>query len=251
MSAMLLVLDLGNSRFKWALTDGRAWTPGAAYPYGPDFAAALVAALGGVAPPQAAAFVSVTTPERVTRLEQWLKVRWGIEARRLSASTSALGVTNGYAQPERLGADRWAALVAARAQRAGAVCVVDAGTAVTVDALDAGGAFRGGVILPGLALQRAALQHGTEGAGVVPSATGSCLARDTAAAVAGGTLYGLAGAVDRILDEQAQALGASPAVLVTGGDGARLLPLLRHAAEPMPDLVLRGVARLSGVEVAV
>jgi len=251
MSAMLLVLDLGNSRFKWALTDGRAWTPGAAYPYGPDFAAALVAALGGVAPPQAAAFVSVTTPERVTRLEQWLKVRWGIEARRLSASTSALGVTNGYAQPERLGADRWAALVAARAQRAGAV-------------LRGGCRYRGhrrrarcgrrvprrrDPAGPGAATGGAATRHREGRRGAVRHR--QLLARDTAAAVAGGTLYGLAGAVDRILDEQAQALGASPAVLVTGGDGARLLPLLRHAAEPVPDLVLRGVARLSGVEVAV
>lgn len=247
---MLLALDLGNSRFKWALTDGRAWMPGAARAYGVDFAAALAGAFGDMAPPQAAAFVSVTTPERAAALEQWLKARWGIDVRRIRAATSALGVTNGYVDPERLGADRWAALIAARAHDPGAVCVVDAGTAVTVDALDARGVFRGGVILPGLALQRAALQHGTASVGVAAGPDGGCLARDTAAAVAGGTLYGLAGAVDRVLDEQAQVLSATPVVLVTGGDGARLAPLLRHAAELQPDLVLRGVARLSGVEMA-
>lgn len=245
---MLLALDLGNSRFKWALTDGRTWTAGAAHAYGPDFPAALAGAFSGMAPPGAVAFVSVTTPERVAQLEQWLKARWGIDARRIRATASAHGVINDYVQPERLGADRWAALIAAHAHRTGAVCVVDAGTAVTVDALDARGVFRGGVILPGLALQRAALHHGTESAGVAPGPSDSCLARDTAAAVAGGTLYGLAGAIDRILDEQAQALGERPAVLVSGGDGPPLVSLLRHAAELQPDLVLRGVVRLSGVE---
>ena len=247
---MLLALDLGNSRFKWALTDGRAWTGGGARAYDHDFPAALDGALGGIAPPGAAAFVSVTTPERAAQLEQWLQGRWSIVARRINATASALGITNQYEQPERLGADRWAALVAARAHCAGAVCVVDAGTAVTIDALDARGMFRGGVIVPGLALQRAALQRGTESVGGAPETNGSCLARNTAAAVAGGTLYGLVGAVDRVLDEQAQVLGGKPAVLVTGGDGPRLLPLLRHNAEAVPDLVLHGVARLSAVEAA-
>ncbi|MCK7498150.1 MAG: type III pantothenate kinase [Comamonadaceae bacterium] len=167
----------------------------------------------------------------------------------ISSSAGAFGVINSYVPPERLGADRWAALVAARARGAGAMCVVDAGTALTIDALDAHGVFRGGVILPGVALQRAALAHGTESVGAAAMAFGGCLAHDTAAAVAGGTLYGLAGAVDRVLDEQAQQLGEPATVLVTGGDGPRLLPLLRHAAEPVPDLVLHGVARLSDMAV--
>lgn len=246
---MLLALDLGNSRFKWALTDGREWTRGAAHAYEPDFPAALEGALGALAPPHAAAFVSVTTPQRVVQLEHWLHAHWGIDARRIQATASALGVTSHYQQPERLGADRWAALIAARGRCAGAVCVVDAGTALTVDALDADGVFRGGVILPGLALQRAALARGTESVGTAATAAAGCLARATAAAVAGGTLYGLAGAVDRILDEQSQALGARTTVLVTGGDGPVLLALLRHAAEPVPDLVLHGVGRLAVAEV--
>ena len=142
---MRLVLDLGNSRFKWALTNARVWTPGAARSYD-DFPAVLDSVLGGIAAPDAAAFVSVTTAARVAQLGQWLRARWNIEPRQIRAGASALGVTNTYQPPERLGADRWAALIAARAHQRGAVCVVDAGTAVTIDALDAHGVFRGGAI---------------------------------------------------------------------------------------------------------
>jgi type III pantothenate kinase len=242
---MLLVFDLGNSRFKWALTGDDGWRPGAAETYGEDFPHALDAALGALAPPAAAAAVSVTSAARTAQLEAWLQARWGVRLQRITAQSQALDVTNSYAEAARLGADRWAALVAARARRAGAVCVVDCGTAVTVDALDAAGVFRGGVILAGLAPARAALLERTDGLRVPDGAGGSCLARTTADAIAAGSLYGLAGAIDRVLDEQAAALGVAPAVLITGGDAPLLQPLLRHAAEPAPELVLEGVACLA------
>jgi type III pantothenate kinase len=110
--------------------------------------------------------------------------------------------------------------------------------------------FRGGVILAGLTLARAALLERTQGIRAPDGASGSCLARSTADAVAAGSLYGLAGAIDRVLDEQAAALGIAPAVLITGGDAPLLQPLLRHAAEHVPELVLEGVARLARAGVA-
>ena len=63
--------------------------------------------------------------------------------------------------------------------------------------------------------------------------------------MAAGTLFGLAGAIDRILDEQAALLGATPQVLITGGDAQPLRALLRHAVQHAPDLVLEGVARIA------
>jgi type III pantothenate kinase len=102
--------------------------------------------------------------------------------------------------------------------------------------------YRGGVILPGLALMREALLLHTHGVRDVVGAAGSPLAQTTADGVAAGTLFGLAGAIDRILDEQAATLGAAPQVLITGGDAQSLLALLRHVAQYLPDLVLEGVA---------
>jgi type III pantothenate kinase len=144
----------------------------------------------------------------------------------------------------------------------GAVCVVDCGTAITVDALDHQGVFRGGVIFPGVALMLASLSQGTQGirrAGAqVPRSTGmcesgqasagnpdTCLAQTTSDAVAAGVLYSLAGGIDRILDEQAAELGGAPQVLLTGGNAEVLSALMRHTATLVPDLVLEGVAHIA------
>jgi type III pantothenate kinase len=195
--------------------------------------------------PERAAAVSVAAGQHAETLAAWLNQRWGIALERFNAVVSQCGITNAYRDPARLGADRWAALVAARRRTAGTACVVDAGTAVTVDALDANGMFRGGVILPGLALQRAALLRGTAGVAEAQGTEADGLARSTADAVAAGTLLGLAGAIDRLVDEQSRALGATPTIFLTGGDAPRLLPLLRHAVMAAPDLVLEGVARMA------
>lgn len=241
----LLVFDLGNSRWKWALAENGLRAPGEAREYGADFARALDGALAALPRPARAAAVSVAAGARVEALAAWLERRWGVALELFGVPARQCGVINSYREPHRLGADRWAALVAARARTRGAACIVDAGTAVTIDALDSDGVFRGGVILPGLALQRAALRQGTEGVGASAGQDRDCLARSTADAVAAGTLFGLAGAIDRVLDEQTRQLGATPTVLLAGGDGPPLMPLLRHATTAVPDLVLEGVACLA------
>lgn len=257
---MNLVLDLGNSRCKWALArpPGMAevritqqpsfrdagLTPGGAFAYGKHFMQALDSAFGGLARPERVAMVSVAATERSETLSQWVQSHWHLDVQRIMTGMTQLGVTNSYKDPTRLGADRWAALIAARARHTTTVCVVDCGTAVTVDALDASGVFRGGAILPGLALMRDALLQRTHGVRDAEGDAGSVLACTTADGVAAGTQFGLTGAIDRILDEQAAMLGAVPQVLITGGDAPALLTLLRHAATAVPDLVLEGVAHI-------
>jgi type III pantothenate kinase len=257
---MNLVLDLGNSRCKWALArppgiaevrntqeqffrnDGLV--PGGAFAYGDDFTRALDQAFGTLSRPAQVAAVSVAGAALTDTLARWVKHRWNLDLVRFSARAVQCGVTNTYKDPAQLGADRWAALIAARARHAAAVCVVDCGTAATVDALDPKGVFRGGVILPGLALMRDALLQRTQGVRDAEGVTGSVLARTTADGVAAGTLFGLAGAIDRILDEQAAELGSAPQVLITGGNAQVLSSLMRHATTLVPDLVLEGVARI-------
>jgi type III pantothenate kinase len=254
---MNLVFDLGNSRCKWALArpPGMAEVrnaqeqffrdtglkPGGAFAYGQDFARVLDNSFSELARPEHVAAVSVAAAGHLQTLAQWVKRRWGLELQSIVTHAAQLGVTNTYKDPARLGADRWAALVAARARLPDAVCVVDCGTALTIDALDRHGVYRGGVILPGLALMRDVLLR-TQGVREVLGDAGSTLALSTADGVAAGTLFGLAGAIDRILDEQATLLGETPQTLITGGDAQPLLALLRHAVQHTPDLVLEGVA---------
>lgn len=241
---MNLLLDLGNSRVKWATSNG-ALKAGNAVGYGEDFSAVLDRSFAAIAKPARVVVASVAGTARKELLSSWIKSRWSLAPEFIVARAVQLGVTSSYAEPERLGADRWAALIAARGRMESAVSIVDAGTAVTVDALDAAGVFRGGVILPGLSLEREALLRGTHEIRAAGEGGGSCLAVNTADAVSAGVRYGLAGAIDRILDEQAAALGVTLEILLTGGDAEQLLPLLRHRVVQAPHLVLEGIERIA------
>ncbi|MFZ2853320.1 MAG: type III pantothenate kinase, partial [Rhodocyclaceae bacterium] len=158
----------------------------------------------------------------------------------LHASAQACGVRNAYERPEQLGADRWAALIGARAQSGGACLVVCAGTATTVDRLDAEGLFCGGLILPGYDLMRGALAGNTA---QLPLADGEfrALPRNTMDAIVSGCLHAQAGAIERMFAPIAGEAGAL--CLLTGGGAARLAP---HLAIPLllnENLILDGLAR--------
>ena len=243
---MNLLIDLGNSRLKWAQ-------------YGPDLWHADAALLGNeknieslfgkagekIAKPQRGIACSVSNPERLAALEQWALTRWSITARIVRPQAELLGVKNRYRKPQQLGADRWAALIGARGLTAQAVCVVDAGTAVTVEALSASGEFLGGAIFPGLRLLRDSLARGTEALPVVAGNATDCLGRSTEDGVAAGTLFGLAGAVERLIDEYRRSLGEPMEIFLTGGDASALAAHLRVPATLVPDLVLKGLARIA------
>src|SRR6185436_9837669 len=99
---------------------------------------------------------NVAGPHVRNWLDEWTGAR-GIEVQWLTSRHEQCGVRNAYGEPSQLGTDRWASLIAAWRFVRGAALVVNAGTAVTIDMLDATGVFRGGVILPGLALMASAL----------------------------------------------------------------------------------------------
>ena len=243
---MNLLIDLGNSRLKWAQQAPELWRSGA-IPLDDEKSvdALFNGAWAGIEKPRRVSVCSVSTPERLNALQQWVQLRWSIAPHIVGSQAEQLGVKNLYREPERLGADRWAALIGARGLTAQAVCVVDAGTAVTVDALSAKGEFLGGAIFPGLHLLRDSLARGTQ---AITSATGNandCLARSTADGVAAGTLFGLAGAIERVIEEYRRTLGPEPEVFLTGGDAAVLAAPLRINMTVVPELVLKGLARIA------
>lgn len=243
---MHLLVDLGNSRLKWATLGAVPWRPVAVSHRGVNFAELLDEIWGGLALPAAVVMVSVAPEDASRALERWIRQRWDVGVHRARAQPTQLGVVNRYREPEALGADRWVALIGAHAEfPATAVCVVDCGTAVTVDALTAAGEFAGGVILPGLGLMRDSLAKGTADVHPAEGNAASCLARSTEDAVAAGALYGLAGAVERVCHEFEEALGASMKLVVTGGDADRVAARLQRPARRAPDLILKGLARIA------
>lgn len=243
-----LLVDLGNSRLKWAQSGAGRWLTGAVEHRGADISALLDGNWSELSAPERVTLVSVASDAATRELEVWLQRRWRLVAHRVRAERERCGVRNGYREPSTLGADRWAALIGARGLTEGACVVVDCGTAVTVDALSADGEFAGGVIMPGLHLWRQSLGRGTAGIDALEGSEASCLARATADAVAAGALFGLAGAIGRVLEEQQRALSADLEIFITGGDAARLVSRLARPAIEVPDLVLKGLARIAEEE---
>ena len=244
---MNLLVDVGNSRLKWARAGTELWETAAA-PLGDEVEDAMLDRLWMAMPaPQRVVVASVNDDWTSRVLDSWLWERWSIRAHIVRPQRELLGVRNHYHDPATLGADRWVALIAAHHLTTGAVCVIDCGTAVTIDALSADGDFLGGIIMPGLHLLRTSLVQGTKSIRTSDGNTATCLARSTADAVAAGTLFGLAGAVERVLTEHRQALGSEMSTLITGADASVILSRLRAGGPvaEMPDLVLRGLALIA------
>jgi type III pantothenate kinase len=164
----------------------------------------------------------------------------------VTAAAEFQGLTNGYLDPTLLGADRWLALIGAWTKARSALCVVDAGTAVKVDSVDAQGQHLGGLIVPGIHMMREALMNKTSDIAAAamqstPSLAG-VLANNTVGAVSRGAVFALAGMADRAAEIIEQSTGTKPKLFITGGDAGMITGTMRSHGEIVPDLVLQGLA---------
>lgn len=243
----MLLFDVGNSRVKWGVLGaaGLEKTGGISHDAlrekGFD---ALTRRLPRDA--DGALACNVAGTEFGTRLARVVGIHIRGDLRFAKSERRCLGLTNGYTRPRSLGVDRWVALVAAWAEFGRALCVVDAGTAVTIDAVDGEGLHLGGHILPGLDLMAAALDRDTSevGRAVRRQAGGGEFGNTTRRAVAAGTTAAVCGAVDRAV-RTLRSKGLRPRIVLTGGDASRILPLLGKDVRQRPTLVLDGLARIA------
>ncbi|MDR1708700.1 MAG: type III pantothenate kinase [Candidatus Accumulibacter sp.] len=234
---MIVAIDAGNSRIKWGVREGETWTSLGNLATAEAHRLAEAASLW---PPGGEAVACCVAGRAAAEAIEAAIAASGRRLRWLRASASACGVRNGYAAPERLGADRWAALIGARGKTPGACLVVCVGTATTIDWLDAGGLFRGGLILPGLRLMCTALARDTA---QLPYADGEFRAepRRTEDAIVSGGLHAQAGAIERMF---ARVCREGEAVcLLTGGGAGRIAPCLEIPHRLEKTLVLDGLVR--------
>lgn len=187
---------------------------------------------------------SVGPPELTVALIDALTAR----GRRISLARTQhrfAGLRVAYANPARLGVDRFLAMLAARARAAGPWLVVGVGTALTIDLIDADGAHRGGRIAPSPTLMRESL-HAR--APQLPRTGGNnvMFAADTASALASGCEGAALALVEQSLQAAATLLGQAPRVLLHGGGAAALAPALPDATIAS-SLVLEGLARWSSM----
>lgn len=233
---MILALDAGNTRLKWGVREGPSWLVQGALPL------AHIDTLPAQLPvwPKQAVIANVAGEDVAATLRALLE-RQGVSIHWATSQPQQCGVTNDYDNPAQLGADRWAALIGARHLHAGPSLVLMAGTATTVDVLDADGVFRGGLILPGMELMRASLASNTAQLGMEPGRF-QTLPSNTADAIFSGCLQAQLGAVERMYAQ----LGGDPAALclVSGGGAPMLLDQLRVPCRAVDNLVLEGLVRI-------
>ena len=238
---MILLVDIGNSRIKTAcwqngsLTDLRACdTIQSLDSIWPDLGLLKRVIACTVAAPTMAQRLADWCAEKDATLE-WITSLHPIE-----------GLAHSYAQPTSLGDDRWLAMAGARRTYTGPLCVVDCGTATTVDIIDAHGVHQGGAILPGIATMRTALHQHTYD---LPQAEAivEAFATNTKNAIAGGTVYALCGAIERLLHEASKRFDPDLHCIITGGEATLVVPLLQHQCTVDQALVFRGLAAGAGL----
>ncbi|GKW49450.1 type III pantothenate kinase [Halomonas sp. NCCP-2165] len=239
---MILDLDIGNTLSKWRLKDtlsseirsrGALWTreewrPGSDIP---DL--------------DVVQSVRISSVARKAVLEETVALlRRRVVSVHVARSTAeALGVTNGYEEPGRLGVDRWLGTLAGY-QLAGGCCVVDCGSAITVDFVLPGGCHLGGYILPGLRLMKESLKLGTRNVAIDPDSEADELlapGKNTVEAVNHGIYMAAVSAVNRIYAEVCDREGVALPLLLTGGDARVVSRGLRVPHAVWPDMVYGGL----------
>lgn len=248
MTSRLAAVDVGNSAIKLGLFapgDGLA-LPSPLHVLENTSPEEVVAACNQFAAERLAWRVASVNRPAAARLEQCIQQHRTNDDFRL-LQCGDLPLTVDLPNPERVGMDRLAAVVAINQLRSAdrPAIVVDAGTAITVDAVSAAGVFLGGAILPGLSLSAAALATHTDQLPHVqtdweeePAAIG----KSTEQAIRSGAFWGSVGAVRTLIDQMEQELGVAPQVFVAGGDMRRIARLIHPQAEPAAHLVIRGIA---------
>ena len=250
----VLLVDIGNTRLKWAVLRGEKLGRQKAPPHAQITARDLQRHLFSKAQIRGVRRVIAVTVAG-TRLNRLLvatcREATGLPCEFVTSSRNAAGLTTRYKEPWRLGADRFMAVIAAyHIARARGACVIDLGTAMTIDLVDPLGVHLGGAIIPGPELMIGTVLKNT--AGIARRARGTVatkglFAQDTRTAISQGARYAAAALVDRAVSESHKLLNRNPLVLVTGGAAVDIEPLLLCSYVSVPDLVLRGVALRAGL----
>lgn len=242
---MDLLIDIGNTNLKWARGETDSVGEMRTVRHHGGLPIDLHAAWEQLGTPQRVLVSNVAGDKMADAVRRACRSYWELEPRFARTEPASYDVSVAYERPERLGVDRWLALIAAHRSCDGPVLVVDAGTAVTFDLLLSGGRHLGGLILPGIEIMRDGLLAGTHIPRVEPQDLSEPWAADTGTAIAAGSIQAPAALAERLYHRLADLAGADPVLILTGGDAQRLLSAMHGRVLQSPDLVLRGLALIA------
>ena len=230
----MLLADLGNTRAKFYRLDNHDVTFLANWNYQQNLAEILTPFAG-----QKLTFSSVTQPKRVELLLKTAN-SLKISTKQITTSAKDFGIENGYKYPEKLGIDRWLAMIGARQITQKSCLIIDAGTAITIDFLTADGAHQGGWIVAGLQTMQTALIQNTAALNLSGEPPQFTFAQNTQQAIANGALATAVGVIKQAIN-LAQKNTQEFEIFLTGGDAPLLAENLQTAHKVVADLVLQGL----------
>ena len=237
-----LYLDIGNTRAKWLLDDDGKFRRGWIRLEGESDKVALQAITSDVC------FVAVSCvkgDEYVKALACSVMDAWGVNLSVAVTLATQQGLTCAYDDPSRLGIDRWLVMLAAWAKYKKPICIVDCGSAITIDLVASSGLHMGGYILPGLRLGVEGLLRGTDKV-IVDfdnlSKAVLALGQNTTEAVYNGAVFSLDASVNAAMKTlEGHCKEEDCILLLTGGDGRLLSELTTLESVYDEDLVLHGL----------
>jgi len=244
LAVSCLQLDVGNSSAKWRLLETGQVAARGEYLAGDESSRQLL--LNCADQLDQIWISSVAAPAAESELAALLVEQWGVEPwfARTEASTGSL--SNSYIEPARMGVDRWLVMLAGRERVPGRVCVVDAGSALTIDIVNVRGQHEGGYIIPGPLLMERALLLDTDRVRFEDEVEYALSpGSSTAQAVRHGIALAQAGAVALALDHGG---GEPMRLLFCGGGGEALMQLLNRGGSYVPDLVFEGLEVMAALQ---
>ncbi len=251
-----LAVDIGNTRLKWALYEQSA-PQARMLAHGAEFLENIDKLSDGPwkafseAPKRMLGCV-VAGEALKRRVEEQMEIWPELEPRWVVSRSEQAGVVNCYDVANRLGPDRWVAIIGARhrmlqayeGQAPRPLLVVMVGTAVTVEAVDADGRFMGGIILPGHGIMLRALESGTAGLHV-PTGNVTAFPTNTSDALTSGGTFAIAGAVQRMVRHVTEHCGQPPMCVMTGGAGWKMAPYMETPFELVESLIFDGLLAMA------
>lgn len=239
----MLLIDIGNSRIKAGVLRGDALQMLKPCEWRKTQAGdAWSEVLRGVSKPERIFVANVGGNAIATALHAWTERHWRVTPVFVKVQAECAGVRTSYERPAQLGVDRWLAAIAAWHRARGPCCVLDAGTALTVDVVTREGAHVGGLIAPGLNLMARSLTQGTAQLALDEVRSVDRFAASTPAAISLGCREAIAGLIGRVAARLAREHGEDFSWFVTGGEAAAVAELSSVPLQIAPELVLRGLA---------
>lgn len=240
---MKLLIDMGNTRLKWAELRSGLTAFGAVQHRGLLLSQVLDQAWQHLAKPSAIYAAKVSSVESERQLNQWVNDHWNIPIHFFKSCKQQLGVTNAYEQPEELGIDRWLAILAAHHLFPGDLAIFDCGTAMTLDVVTSSGVHLGGLIFPGIqAVQTALINKTSIQMPEAPTLNQDIfLANNTKEAILQASLYSAIANIKSLCVDLPKRMKLKFTYVITGGDADKLLPYL-PPFEYVPHLILQGLA---------